>query len=263
MAAPMPIDPHLESAENEPPALTGPPRLGIIHLMLWMLGSALVLASRRAINQMPAENPETSEALPIVFMSIHSILAGTAIGSLSLFWSYHRRQLAYPCQPGHWLLVIEAIANLVGMAGYFAVFLVRDDSEDFRPHTVLFHAVMGANLAYHLLRAGPLLFAGVLQSRFKMWFAALMVMALANLSQWAYWFLAWIPLQQTSVSTLIGLMQIILWSPPVLTIIALLVAVVVDLVARTRRDWAHWLGVGVFAASAALHLGEMAVGLFS
>jgi len=102
-------------------ASAGPPRirLSILHLMLWTLGSAVILACFRALSSRQEDLPdETAWVLPLYHLG-YSLTLGAQVGSVPLFAM--RRvsgQGGFPAQPGHWLLLVEGVSALLMFAGY-------------------------------------------------------------------------------------------------------------------------------------------------
>ena len=85
-------------------------RLGIIHLLGWMLGCGAVLAIYRL--NMPA-----TPTLPDLLRHLGLGLAyGTAASGLGLFlWRWRTGSGPAPTQPGHWLLIFGGLGMLIDM----------------------------------------------------------------------------------------------------------------------------------------------------
>jgi hypothetical protein len=97
-----------------PPAEFTPPQppLGISHLMLWILGAAVVLGNYRAYS----DQNEAAPILQAVFVGnqlVFSLLAGINIAAVIV---YARRLVVRDApllaEPGHWLLAIAGVSNL-------------------------------------------------------------------------------------------------------------------------------------------------------
>jgi hypothetical protein len=99
-------------ATPDVPLTTHAPRLGIVHLLGWTLGVAVVLGVYRAANSWFVQD---GAAQPMSPWSLGFGLAyGTALGGLGLFlWRWWRGTGAGPTQPGHWLLVLGGIGFLL------------------------------------------------------------------------------------------------------------------------------------------------------
>ena len=101
-------------ADSKP---TEPNRLTTGHLLLWMLGTAIVLASNQQIDQLRVNGSRLG-----MLRSIHALGNGLALGVAvagALLWVVHlaRGRGGFPTQPGHWLLLVRGIATLVSLTG--------------------------------------------------------------------------------------------------------------------------------------------------
>ena len=88
------------------------PPLGISHLMLWVLGAAVVLGMYRAIGNQ-SEATRTLQAVLVGNQLVFSLLAGINIAAVIVF---ARRLIVRDAplfvQPGHWLLAIAGYSNV-------------------------------------------------------------------------------------------------------------------------------------------------------
>lgn len=128
------------------PAATEPPRirLSILHLMLWTVGSALILASFRALSSPIAELPKEMAQLQPFYHLAYSLTLGAQVGSVLLFAVRRlNRQGGFPEQPGHWLLLVEGISAMLMFAGY-GVFLLGFDAD--AANVYLFYALQIPNV---------------------------------------------------------------------------------------------------------------------
>ncbi|MCU0878846.1 MAG: hypothetical protein MUF06_13770 [Pirellulaceae bacterium] len=88
------------------------PRLGIVHLLGWTLGVAIVLGVYRAANAWQSQDGVTPPMSPWALG--FGLAYGTALGGLGLFlWRWWRGTGSGPTQPGHWLLVLGGIGFLL------------------------------------------------------------------------------------------------------------------------------------------------------
>jgi hypothetical protein len=98
-------------------------RLSIAHLMLWTLGSAIILAGFRAFANQPQQDQGRLGTILSVFYLAYCLPLGAQVGSVAIWllqrWRTERR---FPTQPGHWLLLVEGISGLLSWLGYAAVF---------------------------------------------------------------------------------------------------------------------------------------------
>jgi hypothetical protein len=101
------------------PALPQPNRLTIAHLMLWTLGSAIILGCFRALTDPAAELPEeVNRVLPFYQLGM-SLALGAQVGGVLLFgWRRIAGRGGFPQQPGHWLLLVEGLSAIFVVAAY-------------------------------------------------------------------------------------------------------------------------------------------------
>jgi hypothetical protein len=98
-----------------------PNRLTIAHLLLWTLGSAIILAMYRVLAT-DEEQTNGQTLVPSVYAIAFSVLMGAQLGSVFLFASRLIRGAGgFPTQPGHWLLLIEGVSVLLAGSGQIAV----------------------------------------------------------------------------------------------------------------------------------------------
>ena len=107
------------SPEPQPPRN----RLSIAHLMLWTLGSAIILASFRAFANQPQQDQGRLGMILSVFYLAYCLPLGAQVGSVAI-WAMQRWRgtRIFPTQPGHWLLLIEGVSGLLSWLGYAIVF---------------------------------------------------------------------------------------------------------------------------------------------
>lgn len=130
----------MTSAATEPPRI----RLSILHLMLWTLGSALILACFRALGSPSEELPKEIAELQPFYHLAYSLTLGAQVGSVLLFAVRRlNRQFGFPAQPGHWLLLVEGISAMLMLAGY-GLFLLCFDAES--ANVYLFFALQIPNV---------------------------------------------------------------------------------------------------------------------
>ena len=101
------------------------PRLGISHIMLWTLGSAMILAMYRALADL-ADMPEQARAQWYVMRIGYSIAYGAALAGVILF-AYRRltKGAPFPVMPGHWLLLTWGVVCIVSSGGHVAQWAFR------------------------------------------------------------------------------------------------------------------------------------------
>jgi hypothetical protein len=94
-----------------------PNRLTIGFLMLWTLGTALILACHRAVDDSP---PPNALALATAFYLLtFAFVNGLAIAGALLFMQRKAAKVGgLPTQPGHWLLLIRGFATISWLSGW-------------------------------------------------------------------------------------------------------------------------------------------------
>lgn len=86
------------------PQVPDPPRLGIVHLLVWTACVAVVLGLNRLIlRDRPIEGTEG------IWLLLVGISGGTALGGLVLYYARRYRGLPFPVAPGDYLLVVHGI----------------------------------------------------------------------------------------------------------------------------------------------------------
>ena len=96
----------------KPAELEGQTRLGIVHLLGWMAGCAVVLAIYRGTTDWAKIDPDYRATLRLWQLAF-GLLYGTALSGLGLLaWRRLRGQTTFPSMAGHWLLVFGGIGYL-------------------------------------------------------------------------------------------------------------------------------------------------------
>ena len=245
---------NASQARPEPAAIaTDPPleRLSIAHLMVWTLGSAIILALHRWSWQFlpgqAADQVSVREAIAL----INSLGGGAAVGGLLLMiWRGLRGGPAFPRQAGHWVLVISGAASLFSW-GVYAVFFAGGDDYS-RSNYVLYRMIAGT-AAIALIGVGLARLNEPPRWRVALWLWLLgYAAALALLGTGGpYWF------QQGKQPLYIDSALLAAANLP------LLIAGLLDLFQPTRRDYLHWTGVGARFGNTCCYLISLAAAFFS
>ena len=232
-------------------ASAGPPRirLSILHLLLWTLGSAVILAFFRALSSRQDGLPDDKAwVLPIYHLG-YSLTLGAQVGSVPLF--VMRRvsgQGGFPAQPGHWLLLIEGVSALLMFAGY-GLFVLGGGQFD-PSRTYLFFALQIPNLTACTVGYGLACAATTKSSpwRIALGICALVhglqcllfaVSAMASYSarQQGPWLGIW-EIPQSCLGLTLGT--------------SILTASLADWRSNAQRDILAWAGIGAFVANLVL-----------
>ncbi len=97
------------------------PRLGIAHILMWMLASGLILAGMRMV---PAPANNAQQLLFVIWEACYAASSGAALGGVMLYlWRLLRAGPKFPTAPGHWLLLIFGWRTVLDWGSYFGVLL--------------------------------------------------------------------------------------------------------------------------------------------
>ena len=223
--------------EGESPFAPSPqPRLGIIHIMLWTLGSAIILAMYRALADL-SNMPEQARVQWYVLQVGYSTVYGAALAGVILF-AYRRltKGAAFPVLPGHWLLLTQGIVFTVGFGAYVVTWVLRNWLDVYSP---MIYAI-GQWLAHNVA-------------------VVVVLVAIIRLKDFGYWRVYfWASLVHQAIRATASLLGapvggIFFWSlqrwiygiGATVLVVWLLVVVAHDRRRGVRRDWLHWTGVAV------------------
>lgn len=238
---------------NLPLEPSGPAqRLGIMHLMLWTLCSAVYLTAMRGIHTLMSDMEGVYATHQEASSLAQGIVSGAVLaGALSMTLARVRRGPPLLCQPGHWLLLVAAIFTLIIMATM--IVLLTLDQQIFSSHWYFF--VLGAEFLIPPL--GYAIAAKCEQTlRWRILFA---ILATLTLTQSLFYIGIGLSggVIHPMISSWFGIATS-LWmlGTPILALMILLVSIV-ERIGRQRRDWLHWLGVITFTATASLAIVQM------
>jgi hypothetical protein len=221
------------------------PRLGIVHLMLWMAACAILLSLRRWLVR--DGNAGNNSLLLISFFVTNVMISGVSIASLALWGSRRLRGgVPFPTEPGHYLLLLQGGAILI-------------------LHPVLSSVIIRCALSLGLFLRAPLLFyltksilAGCL-AMLVLWCLSAAIRSL----RWKAVFLAYfLGLSFAALALLASLSLLfdepykldptLLWLPLQIAVgLSLTAAIILDVRSDVRRDWLHYVGAATWFASTA------------
>src|SRR4029077_19420557 len=133
----MPEDPILTSVDQPS---TGFLKFRLLHLLV-LIAVVAVLLAVNDLHSAPSQGTREQELFRVLFLGSRILfLLLSAIAITVAGFALYRRQLGSPflTQPGHWLLLGNAILSLVGCVSSLAMRLARANLEDPR---VLFSLV--------------------------------------------------------------------------------------------------------------------------
>ena len=223
------------------------PPLSISHLLLWILGSAVVLGSYRWLNE-----PEGEGQRQLVFHLDQFARCLTLGGGVAALLVYARRLIArdapLPCQPGHWLLVVQGINWPAYWLVLFAIYGARGSPHDDLGPRESFQRYAVTSALYFLWGTGVYLVVFALlrdAKRWRMFFAVCAVLPLLHALLWCC-----IVNEPALVTPERGFILLRM----VVTLAFLGICVLRDRESSIHRDWMHTAGVGLYFVGSALYL---------
>jgi hypothetical protein len=242
--------PFAPGAATTPAAVVPPqPRLSISHLMLWMLGSAVILGTYRLI-QSDDQQPVSQRGVYQLYMVLGSFFYGVQVAAIFIFGARlvtRRGPLAR--EPGHWLLVKGGGSCLISWSIFGLVRFFHLD--DFTSMGISGLSIL--LLGFYVPSLTLDLWAIVMLRQERMWRAYIALLAVPSvinvllaalmlaeqlLESNGPYFMAGsattLFMQWNSLQTGLG---------QVLGLLCLGVLVVVDYRRGRRRDWVHFAGV--------------------
>jgi len=215
--------------------------LGLRHLLLYTAALGICLTLYRIVAELVPEYPPEVALLGHGYS--YALMAMQAVGVAALLlWlsGLEARSGKFPAQPGHWLLIADGLAGLIG-AG--AQILTLELLAPQGKQTAQFYAMFAFQIA-----AAPC-YVAVLTSAMRAYpiskpWQAVLCLALGGQIFAGLWSL---PLFFTSYFYWNDLMP---WhvAPHIGTLeaIVLVIAIAIDRRAQQSRDWLHWLAIVVW-----------------
>ncbi|MCL4203316.1 MAG: hypothetical protein KJ000_12515 [Pirellulaceae bacterium] len=224
-----------------------PPRLQIIHLLLWTAGTAVVLGAWRGQLNVPVDFGLIRVLVIIQFFTLAPLL-GAGVASLGV-WAYRAsRGIPFPFQPGHWVLVTLGLETVL-RAGAFTVWRGLFGESIFNSADIRFVVWAITRSSISLIGAGLFLTAAVRVRAglpWKFFLGGQAAHASVNSLIWAVraFIRSWWPQRALFAEGAVACVCIVL----------LFVAAAGDRRQRTHRDWMHWLGVITGLAAMLTHV---------
>jgi hypothetical protein len=226
---------------------TSPPRirLSILHLMLWTVGSAIILACFRMLSRPPDEQPSEVARLQPFYHLAYSLTLGAQVGSVLLFAVRRlNRQGGFPAQPGHWLLLVEGVSATLMLAGY-GLFLLCFDAEP--DNIYLFFALQIPNVSACAIGYG---LAFTRTATASPWRLALATIAMVyGIQICLYAISAWTLSSPQSGGTWYGIWEVPQNCLGVTLGLTVLVGSLADWRNHAERDILHWAGIATFVGN--------------
>lgn len=206
-----------------------PPRLSILHLLVWTACVAFYLGMARFIYVDLGALGEQWSGL----WGLSGIGQGTALAGLLLWAARRWRRIPFPVHPGEYLVVAFGVATLLHLVqlGCFPWMQLANAEGDARPVfyvtsalSVITYLVMGVIYVIAIVR--------IKVRRWRVYFALAIVVAV---NTW---------LATIAGSRLFGPVGVfMIQALRVTDVIVLLIVAGMDLRRRVRYPWTHWLGV--------------------
>lgn len=210
---------------------TARPRLGIIHLLLWMACVAVYFAFRNTYAGLYGG----SQRGPAVdtFRVIYGIGAGTAMAGAVLFAASRLRGIAFPIHPGEFLWVLYGLAEVLHWM-YQGLLLCLEimGAISYGPTGRIILGILRPELLWPVMCCWPVL---CLKDRWwRAWFALSLVTGIVA----AYFLVAYF-LRLPYVHPHVGLGLVTVMGG------VFIVAVVRDRLRHQKYPWTHWVGIAV------------------
>jgi hypothetical protein len=220
-----------ESAKTQAVAEQSSPRLSVQHLLVWVGLIAVCFAIERRVWERPNEIPSFN-----AWQFQSSVIHAAGIGALILWWRRYSQDIAFPTEPGEWMLVVIGIEYVLSpMINHIAAVNFEGD-----PRSEL--------LASSLLYTTPMLLP-IFRSRDHLLIIFYVVQIALYLGKCAFLLLV-------GIENPLYIQMYWIW---LLTALALLAWIIwQDSCHERQRSWLHWLGMAATAAPLFIHLRSLA-----
>lgn len=208
---------------------TARPRLGIIHLLLWMACVAMSFAFRNTYAGLYGSPQRGADMFDVVF----GIGAGTAMAGAVLFAAWRLRGIAFPIHPGEFLWVLYGLAEVLHwMHQGLLLCLEIMGAISWAPTRPVIVHILRPELLWPVMCCWPVL---CLKDRWwRAWFALSLVTGIVA----AYFLVAYF-LRLPYVHPHVGLRLVTVMGG------VFIVAVMRDLLRHRKYPWTHWVGITV------------------
>lgn len=228
-------DPELNSSRHEQLPKRLPP-VRIWDLMVLTTSMAVVYLLQGWLSDF---QPELNSDAWNIMRLISSVPSGIALASV--YWIVNQKCLTgkFFLQPGHWVLASQAVLMLQTIV---AVLLLASSAEDIFQAGAWVRATLISFGLIHLLAS--LILVGGLRFGSIRWRLVLGATALIYASESLIYLSQAAPFQ-FAFTTVVAFVSPFEFVASICGILFLVVAVMIDIRTRTRRDWLHWAGVAV------------------
>jgi hypothetical protein len=214
------------------------PSLSVLLLLIWVGLVASFIGLWDLLDRLQPESVQhqigdwTKRPISVMLRTMAATASGAAVGGALLFVAYRRRGLAFPVQPGEWLLVTLGVADLVNLGFWYSSLLTKGGTY------YIYDAFVYLYLTEHIEYAFAFGIAALCCKtagpwRWFLWSATIAALLSAGRAA--------LPLVDEWQS--IYTHQLIRWPTMAICSIMLAIAVASDRWHRTERGWIHWVGV--------------------
>jgi hypothetical protein len=235
-----------------PPQYLRPPRLGIIHLLAWTAATAVMLKFYVAAqdNTDTVDLSAIGDAAHQTIQFVNSARVGaTLVGATVLVLGRVRGETGR-FQPGHWFILIETVADMLGLTFWAISLALRQPGTEWYEES-FYKWYLGLWGAIAVCIAVAYFFVARRVRHDRPWRTPAVVMAIVDLIVGNLCWLALLTWMAASA------MYWPIW--PLIVGVTFFVALLIDVGRGAGRDWVHWLGVAIIITTSTMHVASWAV----
>lgn len=254
------------------------PSFTLLHVFFWTLGVSIALSVDTSEMMMMGamdDDPEAAlmmNAISGVTRIGAAIGMGPLVGMLPFWFLYRRRGVSFPYHPGHWLILLNGASFLVQAVGSWiqraTISIPSFDQIDSNPFAFMgvFYVITGVSslvacivsvMAFRDLKRDKLIWrlsfgSLALQHGFQ---------ALGGLAVLIGMIVNELAANETAIIVGIGVAGMLGGCITYLTGLLMLIAIIMDLAEKTRRDWLHWMPILLGIISMVVMMVGMGIGM--
>ncbi len=218
-----------------------PPRLGILHLLVWTACVAVYFSLTHAVysRQMvqAAQLDLDSMGFGVGLWVMEGIVSGTALGGLLLLASRRYQRLRFPRQPGETLWALLGIAAVMELLSSWLWYLAAGEPGS-NVHAGLWVSLDGGFRFLTIVVLSVLYLFAAARTKTGRWRLYLITVAAANV---VVFFLPCMGVILFSVRWAL----VFSLGPQLIPLVVLLGVALKDFLTGDRYGWTHWSGVGI------------------